>query len=67
MFLEWVFDTTVGILTERITLKTLKSIWYSFRAAYERSTYTPIPLDTGKDVLSVSNELPIFSTFIIIN
>ncbi|KAH8595168.1 hypothetical protein B0O99DRAFT_687011 [Bisporella sp. PMI_857] len=51
-FMEWVFKGSVGLLTERMTLKTLKNTWYSFRTMYFRTTDNLIPPHIGTDVLS---------------
>lgn len=54
MFMEYVFDISVGLFTEKVTLKSLKNTWYCFRSAYERATYTSISKDVGNDVLAAS-------------
>jgi hypothetical protein len=53
LFMEWIFDTTVGSLTKCMTLKALKNRWYAFRAMYHRETYNLISKDVGEDVLNV--------------
>lgn len=52
--MEYIFDTSVGMLTERVTLKTLRHMWGVFRAMYTRETYTQIPQATCDDVIGVS-------------
>lgn len=52
-FMEWTFETSFGLLTERMTLKTLKNTWYSFRSMYFRMTDVEIPPGIGTDVLCV--------------
>jgi len=52
-FMKWIFETSFGLLTEHITLKSLKNTWYSFRSIYFRETDVAISGDNGIDVLCV--------------
>jgi hypothetical protein len=52
--MEWVYDTSIGMLSEHVTFKSLKNTWYRFRTMYHRETDQAIPEETGTDVLCVS-------------
>ncbi|CZR61517.1 uncharacterized protein PAC_11414 [Phialocephala subalpina] len=49
-FIEWVFETSFGVLTEHITLKSLENTWYNFCAMYFRETDVAIPQTAADDV-----------------
>ncbi|CZR55738.1 uncharacterized protein PAC_05626 [Phialocephala subalpina] len=50
-FMKWIFESSVGILEDNLTLKSMKIAWYMFRSAYQRETYNTILVDVRKDVL----------------
>lgn len=54
MFMEWVFKTSFGVLTEHMTLKSLENTWYCFCSMYYRETDAKIPQDAVEDVRCVS-------------
>jgi len=52
--MEWVFMTSFGVLTEHMTLKSLKNTWRCFCTMYFRETDVKIPQATVDDVRCVS-------------
>lgn len=57
MFVEWMFETSIGILDEYLTEKGLQNNWRTFRGMYQRMTNNVIHEDIGKDVLYISQPL----------
>jgi hypothetical protein len=52
-FMEWFYDTSVGILNTNITVRSMKNSWRVFRAMYRRKTGNKIPDEIGNEVLAV--------------
>jgi hypothetical protein len=53
MFMEYIFDTSVGILSDHSIEQTLNHRWNRFRGAYEWTTNVHIPDEVSVDVLGV--------------
>jgi hypothetical protein len=52
-FMEWIYNTSVGVLNTYITERSMKNSWRSFRAMYQRKTGNKIPDEIGNEVLAV--------------
>ncbi|KAJ8069137.1 hypothetical protein OCU04_002811 [Sclerotinia nivalis] len=54
LFIEWLFNTSMSVLNESITTRSLKNSWASFRSIYQKKTSNKIPDQIAQEVLAVN-------------